>query len=152
MLSHRLKQGFTLVETTVTAGIISTALLAVLGLFSASMTTSRETREMTGANLLARRLNLEVMQADLMKNRNEVVAVFDESLRLVASSLENQNVNGWYQAGASIKEASYVVKVTREVPPASVIAASEIVISVESPAVAPAGNRKAHRYVTRSAD
>jgi hypothetical protein len=45
-----------------------------------------------------------------------------------------------------------VVKVTREVPPASVIAASEIVISVESPAVAPAGNRKAHRYVTRSAD
>lgn len=149
---QRLKQGFTLVETTVTAGIISTALLAVLGLFSASMTTSRQTREMTGANLLARRLALEVTQAELMKDKTEVVAVFDESLALIASSVNDGNVSSWYNIGASAQEASYIAKIDRRVPPAGVIAAAEIVISVESPAAAPAETRKAHRYVTRSAD
>lgn len=149
---QRLQQGFTLVETTVTAGIISTALLAVLGLFSASMTTSRQTREMTGANLLARRLALEVTQADLMRGNNQVVAVFDESLKLVASSVGNGNVIAWYERGAVVREARYIASIERERPPAGVIGASEIVISVESPASAPAENRKAHRYVTRSAD
>jgi len=149
---QRLKRGFTLVETTVTAGIISTALLAVLGLFSASMTTSRETREMTGANLLARRLSLEVTQADVLGDNNRVVAVFDESMKLVASSLIDGNVASWYNTGAAARNARFIVSIDRTPPQLGVIAASEIVISVESPATAPAGNRKAHRYVTRSAD
>ncbi len=149
---QRLRRGFTLVETTVTAGIISTALLAVLGLFSASMTSSRETREMTGANLLARRLALEVTQADLLGGKERVVAVFDESMKLVASSLVDANVSSWYDIGANARGARFIASIKRTPPRPGVVAAAEIVISVESPANAPAGNRKTHRYVTRSAD
>lgn len=145
-------KGFTLVETTVSAGIISTALIAVLGLFSASMSTSRDTRDMVGANLLARRMAAEATRADLMQNREVVVAAFDQALNLLETSAAHAEVEGWYEAGAPVARAALIVRMERIQPETGIIAAPRLVISVESPASAPAGRRKTHRYVTQAAD
>lgn len=148
----RNENGFTLVETTVSAGIISTALIALLGLFSASMSASRDTRDMVGANLLARRLAAEAARTDLLQSRDVVVAAFDDSLKLLDSSSTNGQVEGWYGAGVPRADATLIARVERIRPAAGVLAAPQLVISVETPAGAPEGRRKIHRYVTQAAD
>jgi len=146
-IQPRLSSGFTLVEAAVSAGIISSGLLAVLGLLSASLTTARDTKHQGAANLLADQMANRVIHASAPPTRDQTVEIYDLSLR----RLDNGNADDEYARGSSDPAAVFICRASIDADtPRSPETGRRLVITVEYPASATEGNRQTHRYVSRA--
>jgi type II secretory pathway pseudopilin PulG len=155
-------QGFTLVETAVTAGIISGAMVAVLGLFSASIGAARLVKDQTAAGVLLRQLVAESAAVPLTGPPAPITILYDSSLRPVESTENGANLTTDYEAGCNNPSATAIARITWSLggptgsafspgqPGAALIPTPQYLleIRVETPASAPAQNRKVLRYVT----
>jgi len=154
------RAGFSLAETVISVGITSSVLMAVLGLLSTNLTGARDTRAETAAGILVRRLAAEAMvaHAPTVNDDGEVVEeradgqshiiLVSQGLETIASTrLRGRPIGQLYESGADQPEAAFFGTVKRDPWPADPTL-SRLVITVESPASAPAGSRKLNRYVT----
>jgi len=144
---HRFSKGFTLVEAVVSAGIISSGLLAVLGLLSASLTTARDTKHQAAANLLAEQMANRVIHAAGPPAGHQVVEVYDLSLRRIDDGSAAES----YSQGIPNPAAVFICRAILDADtPRSATTGRRLVISIEYPASATEGNRHTHRYVSRA--
>ena len=142
------RAGFTLVESVVSAGIISSALLTVLGLLSSSMTTARDTRHQAAANILAEQLANRIIHTAAAPAGGEVVEIYDLSLNRVDSGTSE----ALYSTGTNMPQAMFLCRaiLDEDSPLALTTTGRRLIVTVEHPASAPAGNRQIHRYVSRA--
>ena len=140
-------KGFTLVEAVVSAGIISSGLLAVLGLLSASLTTARDTKHQAAANILAEQMANRVIHAAAPPPGDISVEVYDLALK----RLDNGSNFTVFQIGSTDQRAIFVCRAVLDKDTDRFASTGRrLVISVEYPASAPEGNRHTHRYVSRA--
>lgn len=148
-------QGFTLAETTLSAGIISTALIAVLSLLSSGISSTIDSRIETASSILARRLAAEASAQELPEDGSPVEedALFDTSLTCLASTASSSgaaSLSEWQEKGAPQVGATFFTTIRKE-PPTATTPLPRVVVTVEAPASAPAGKRRLYRYVTLAA-
>lgn len=159
--SLRTRSGFSLAETVISVGVTSSVLMAVLGLLSTNLTGARDTRVETAAGILVRRLAAEAMvthqptlhedgeiEGEEQADDTPHIILVSQSLETIASTMQpDLPIEPLYQSGADQPEAAFFGTVERQPWPTDPTL-SRLVITVESPASAPAGSRKLNRYVT----
>lgn len=161
--THRAAGGFSLVETILAMGITSTALLAVLGLLSTTLGGARDSRTETAAGMLVRRAVAEAraLPAIVSEASGEVeaeITLLDEALQpLLSTRQDPAQARAVYKDGSRDLRAAHIVQLRRMPLPdpadplQTVPGVARYVITVESPANAPEGRRRVHRYVTLAA-
>lgn len=152
--------GFSLVETLLAMGITSTALLTVLGLLSTTLGGARDTRTETAAGILARRIVAEaqalppIVGEATQEPQPEYLLVDSSMQPILTTRQDTAQAAAAYKSGSPLLEASYIAQLRRlplkdPADPLSIVPGiSRYVITVESPANAPEGRRRVHRYVT----
>lgn len=152
--------GFSLVETLLAMGITSTALLTVLGLLSTTLGGARDSRNETAAGILARRIVAEAkalpaITGEASADIQPEYLLVDSSMQpLLTTRQDAAQAAAAYKNGSPLLEASYIAQLRRiplqdpADPVNEVPGISRYIITVESPANAPQGRRRVHRYVT----
>ncbi|TLD70984.1 hypothetical protein FEM03_08675 [Phragmitibacter flavus] len=146
--SHRARRsGFTLTETLITATIVSSALLTVIGLFSTGLNIGRDSTQTTAASLLARRIAEEAALAI-------TTAPIDVPLTGTGTYTSSLTpIESDPGATSNPTQAAYIANWQTNDDsgnPDSPLAPGVqlLVVTVESPASVPAANRKIYRYAT----
>lgn len=145
------RAGFSLAESLISVGIASSALLAVIGLLAGTLGGARETRSETVAGMVARQMLAEARD-DMSGSPAPVlplarVLLLDSAMQTLARSREDAGLTGTFKSGSMDPQAAYLAR--SEVEPSSTQPGMlELRITVESPASAPEGKRKVHRYVS----
>ena len=143
---HRFSKGFTLVEAVVSAGIISSALLAVLGLLSASLSTARDTKHQAAANILAEQMANRVIHAVDPPVGGELIEIYDLSLRRI----DVESGTGIFGRGSKDPAAIFMCRAwIDDDTDRSRTTGKRLSVTIEYPATATEGNRHTHRYVSR---
>jgi prepilin-type N-terminal cleavage/methylation domain-containing protein len=157
-------QGFTLIEIVLAIGILSFALVGILGLFPVALETARESKEETMMAQVAQSIEADIRRADgpeaqlMATGFNPADPSARRTLRLDASSelllAFGPNGRPWTAQPGSAEFASglrgpdYLAKVTCTFNPPDHPGLARIDISVESPAAAPETARKALHFTT----
>ena len=154
--SKSLRAGaFTLAETIISATILSTAMVAVVGLLSSGLSIAQKNSGATVAPVLAKRVVAEILlektgyvKTGLATTEPRVVKLYDAALRPVTQAGNSDNEKT-YQEGSTTFEASFLVTwkmedLTDELGPGM----QALTVSVESPASGPAKNRRTFTYAT----
>jgi type II secretory pathway pseudopilin PulG len=146
------RDGFTLTESLLSVAITATALLSVIGLLIGALSEARDSRAMTIAGMLVRQLAGEARElaADPAAPL-EVIVLVDSALQVMKHSRETGGgLNGEYQTGSSDPAASSFARMVREVDVSNPLV-ERIMITVETPASAPAQQRRVFHYATVAA-
>lgn len=146
------ENGFTMTECLLSITITSTALLAVIGMLMGTLEGARDSRSETVAGPLVRQLAGEARElagaTEAGAPPQEVVVLLDQAMQVMGHSrMSGARVLEQYAAGASGAEAGWFAKM-RKVPDERDALMDRIVITVESPAGAPQGQRKVLHYAT----
>ncbi len=148
---HPRPSGFSLVESILSVGIASSALLAVIGLLAGTLGGARETRNETVAGMLARQMLAEARD-EVQRSTAPVlpqvsVLLVDSAMQPVAHSRTDGGVTGTFKSGSPNLRAAYFARseVVQSVKQPGMLEAQ---ITVEAPASAPEGKRHVHRYVS----
>jgi uncharacterized protein (TIGR02598 family) len=155
-------QGFTLIEIVLAIGILSFALVGILGLFPVALETARESKEETMMAQIAQSIEADIRRADgpeaqiMAIGFNPAAPSAHRPLRLDASNelllAFGSNGRPWTAQPSAAQYASglsgpdYLAKVTSTFNPPDHPGLTRIDISVESPAAAPAPARKALHF------
>lgn len=147
----RARSGFTLSETLIAATVVSTAMIAVIGLLSTGLNLGRESTNTTSATILARRIAEDVAvqpvsAAAPLGTGTQNVQLFDTSLQPLSTT--GASAQSAYQDGSPDLAAAYVA--TWELLPRTDLGdnMSALIVTVESPAALAQDKRKTFRYAT----
>lgn len=159
------RAGFTLVEIVLSVGIISVAVVAILGLFPVALDAATKSQQETQAALIARSIYNELSSKSdptrfvVTKTEDDVMEREDIDLtkaKTYFSSYDNDGrpagtlTSEAYDAGTS--KPSYLARITVTplgVPPSTQqdqVGLSQVTLSVETPAAAPKERRKAYIF------
>lgn len=139
-------RAFSLAETLLAIAVASSAALAVIGLLAGALNTALDCRRQTAAGLLAQRL-ANAWQAD---SSSPEILLVDQALQPLLSRREQvEAAEAAYANGSPLPAAAHFARID-QLPPAAdpQPGAARLRIRVESPASAPAGQRRVHTYVT----
>lgn len=147
-----LRSGFTLTESLLSVAITATALLSVIGLLIGALSEARDSRAMTISGMLVRQLAGEARELAADPNAPlEVIVLVDSALQVIGHSRENgSSLSGEYRSGSANPTASSFARMVRENDSGNPLL-ERIVITVESPASAPADQRRVFHYATVAA-
>jgi uncharacterized protein (TIGR02598 family) len=150
--ARRKAGGFSLTECLLAVSIAATALLGVVGMLAGAMDSARDSRLRTSAALLARQLAGEAgqMETGAEGGAGQILVVFDSAMQLTKHSLLDGDVQAIYNSGSQDNTDAWFARVERRRAPDNPLL-DRVLITVEAPASAPAGQRKAVRYATVAA-
>lgn len=143
------KRGFTLTESLLSVAITATALLSVIGLLIGALSEARDSRAMTISGMLVRQLAGEARElAEDPYAPREVIVLVDSALQVIDHSRENgTSLSGVYLMGSTDPTASSFARLVRENDAENPLL-ERVVITVETPASAPADQRRVFHYAT----
>jgi uncharacterized protein (TIGR02598 family) len=145
-------KGFTLTECMLSVAITATGLLTVIGLLVGVLSESRDSRAMTISGMLVRQLAGEARE--IMRENNpprEVILLVDNALQVIGHSRQSDGaLNGAYSSGSLDPAASSFARLSRQDDRDNPLL-EKITITVETPASAPAGQRRVFHYATLAA-
>lgn len=153
MIQHHKKfsAGFGLAECMISIAISGSALLAVIGLLAGGLGSATDAKTETMAGMLSRRLVLEARQ-ELAVGPIPVLPltryfVWDTAMQTMESSLKTGGGASEYNTGSAKLKAALVgrYQLTQSLELPGML---RVEILIETPAAAPAGQRKVHRYET----
>jgi uncharacterized protein (TIGR02598 family) len=144
--------GFSLAESIISIGIASTVLLSVVGLLAGTLGGARDTKTETVAGMVARRLMAEARHEVHQAVGTVVVPsanllVLDGAMQPLASSQQGGVSEGDFERGVNDPKAQFLARASR-VQSVRQPGMLDLVITVETPAAAPKGQRKVFRYVS----
>jgi type II secretory pathway pseudopilin PulG len=144
--------GFSLAESIISIGIASTVLLSVVGLLAGTLGGAQDTKTETVAGMVARRMMAEarheVQTLGAGTGGSEArLLVLDGAMQPLASSQQGGVSEGDFQNGLNDQRATFLARASR-VPSVRQPGMLDLVITVETPAAAPRGERKVFRYVS----
>jgi len=154
MKRYRLKgfqNGFSLAECMLSVAITGSTLLAVIGLLAGGVGGARDAKTETIAGILSRRMTAEAKED--MKVRPLPGLPFarfflwDETMQTLETSRMAAGLEGEYEGGSSKMGASLIGRSLVSISP-DLPGVFHLEITIESPAAAPVGQRKVHRYET----
>lgn len=147
----KISAGFGLAECMISIAISGSALLAVIGLLAGGLGSASDAKTETMAGMLSRRLVLEARQ-ELAVGPILVLPltryfVWDSAMQTMESSLKTGGGESEYKTGSSKLAAALVgrYQLTQSLELPGML---HVEILIETPAAAPAGQRKVHRYET----
>ncbi len=146
LASHK---GFTLAESLLSVAITATALLTVIGLLIGALSEARDSRTMTISGMLVRQLAGEAreLSSDPTAPR-EVIVLVDSALQVIGHSRDGAGgLASEYQSGSADPVASSFARMVRE-DDANNPLLERVMITVETPASAPANQRRVFHYAT----
>jgi len=148
----RLQAGFSLAESIISIGIASTVLLSVVGLLAGTLGGAQDTKWETVAGMVARRMMAEARhEVQTLGAGAEMPAanllVLDGAMQPLASSQQGGVSEEDFESGWKDPRASFLARASR-VASVRQPGMLELVITVETPAAAPKGERKIFRYVS----
>jgi hypothetical protein len=148
---RRFRGGFSLAECMLSVAITGSTLLAVIGLLAGGVGGARDAKTETIAGILSRRMTDEAKED--MKVRPLPVLplarffIWDEAMQTLETSRTASGLDGDFRSGSSKLGASLIGRSQISLSP-DLPGVFHLEITIESPAAAPAGQRKVHRYET----
>ncbi len=144
--------GFSLAECLLAVSITATALLAVIGMLAGAMSSARDSRLQTTSGMLVRQLAGEARELfqEGAEAPADIVVMFDSAMQMMSHSRRDTEVHARYQNGCDEPTAATFVRLQRA-PDQDNPLLDRVLITVETPASAPAGQRKTLRYATLAA-
>jgi type II secretory pathway pseudopilin PulG len=154
MKNYRIRthqKGFSLAECMLSVAITGSTLLAVIGLLAGGVGGARDAKTETIAGILSRRMTAEA-KYDMKATPLPALPLaryflWDEAMQTLETSRTVGGLEGEYQGGSSRVGASLIGKSQISLSP-NLPGVFHLEITIESPAAAPAGQRKVHRYET----
>lgn len=144
-------KGFTLTECLLSVTITATALLSVIGMLMGTLGGARDARAETVSGLLVRQLAGEARELAPPSEdepQKEVIVLLDQAMQVIGHSRVNEGqLKARYDMGTS-DQAAAVFASMRRVRDEKDLLMDRILISVETPASAPVGQRKVLQYAT----
>jgi|GEM_PF-6462446 len=143
------RHGFTLTECLLSVAITSTALLSVIGLLIGALGEAQDSRSMTSAGMLVRQLAGEARELNQDPNSpSEVIVLVDSALQVIGHSRNSSGgLSSEYRSGSSNPEAASFARLQRQNDVLNPLL-ERILITVETPASAPADQRRVFQYAT----
>ena len=143
------RKGFTLTECLLSVAITSTALLSVIGLLLGALGEARDSRSMTASGMLVRQLAGEARELTQDPNApREVIVLVDSALQVIGHSRRSDGgLSSEYRAGSSDPNAASFARLQRQNDGANPLL-ERVLITVETPASAPANERRVFQYAT----
>lgn len=143
--------GFSLAESIISVGIASSVLLAVIGMLAGTLGGARDARTETVAGILTRQMIVEARE-DLRQSPGPGlplvnVLVLDSAMQTLKNSRLSGGATGDFQSGSADVRATYLARAEVRVSEEH-LGMYEFEVRVETPAAAPEGKRKVHRYVS----
>ena len=150
--THAGSAGFSLAECLLSVAITATALLAVIGMLIGALGEARDSRTMTVSGMLVRQLAGEARE--LMQETDsprEVIVLVDSALQVIGHSRSiGDSVGSDYKSGTANPNAFSFARLERKDDPVNPLL-ERVMITVETPASAPADQRKVFHYATVAA-
>lgn len=141
--------GFSLAECMMSIAISGSALLAVIGLLAGGLGNARDAKTETVAGILSRRMieeaREELKSGTVTAQVLDRYFVWDSAMQTLDSSLRTGGGEAEFKTG-SAKVAAFMVgryRLTRSLTNPGMM---HVEMLIETPAAAPAGQRKVHRY------
>lgn len=148
------QRGFTLTECLLSVTITATALLSVIGLLVGALGSARDSRLQTASGMLVRQLAgeaRELMQMQPETAPREVIVLLDHAMQVLGHSRDSGgSLDSEYRAGSSHPLAASFGRLVRTEDAADPLL-ERVLITVETPASAPADQRKVFHYATCAA-
>ncbi len=144
--------GFSLAECLLAVSITATSLLGVIAMLAGAMSSARDSRMQTVSGMLVRQLAGEVRELarDGAEAPRDLVVLYDSAMQMMGHSRRDGSVRARYQTGSDEPAAATFVRLQREDDRNDPLL-ERVMITVETPAAAPAGQRKVLRYATLAA-
>ncbi len=143
-------RGFSLAECLLAVSITATSLLGVIAMLAGAMSSARDSRMQTVSGMLVRQLAGEARELAREETTGDVVVLYDSAMQMMEHSRRDGSVRARYETGSSASEAATFVRLQRENDRDNPLL-ERVMITVETPAAAPAGERKVLRYATLAA-
>ncbi len=149
------RRGFTLTECLLSVTITATALLSVIGLLAGALGEARDSRLQTASGMMVRQLAGEARELMRVEpgstSPREVIVLLDGAMQMLGHSREaSGNLNAEYRSGSSHPVAASFARLLR-VDDANDPMLERVLITMETPAAAPAHQRKVFHYATLAA-
>jgi Tfp pilus assembly protein PilV len=145
------RRGFSLAESMISVGIVSSVLLAVVGMLAGTLGGAQDTKMETVAAMVVRQMAAEA-RADVERVASPDlplvnVLMVDGAMQTMAHSRVDAGLIETFQTGSEDLRAMYFAR-SKVTPSEWVRGMFELHVTVESPASAMEGKRKVRRYVS----